>query len=695
MRLSRFHGAAAIALIASASPALAQDEQPADQDSAFALGQITVTAPRAQGIEISGETVNAKAIETFNRNSLDEALNLLPGVSAANSGGSRNERLIYVRGFDRFQVPLSIDGIRVYLPADNRIDYGRFLTPDVAEVQVAKGYAWVIDGPGGMGGAINLVTRKPTKEIEAEVRGTLNLDRGADYAGYNVFALLGTRQDKWYAQASFARNFTDHWDLPGGFVPFPTSEQKAGERDFSRTEDWRVNVKVGFTPNATDEYSLSYTRQEGAKNAPLYTGNPATNQVRYWTWPYWNIDSLYFLSSTAIGDNGTVKTRFYYNTFDNLLRGFDTKAQTTQTLSAGRVTNSWYEDNAWGGSIQFDVKSERNQLSLALHYRRDTHVEYAQSFPSGFIEPPQRNEESTWSIAAEDRFQISPTLTLVAGLSYDLRDTKIAEEYGVPPGGGANALFQYPIKNANAWNAQSQLIWTPSDETSAHLSVSSRARFPTIFERYSSRFGGATSNPDLDAERATNVELGASHRFGQVQVEGAAFYSHVDNVILSYPFIYMGNSVTQSRNVGDGDYYGFELAVNGKLTPTLSFGANYTYIHRDLHNPSIGFYQLIDVPSHKGFAYLSWQPVPALTVVPSVEFSSNLTTVTPASATGFAPVYSRVGAHANAGLRVDYEITRQVAIGIGARNLFDANYQLTDGFPEPGRSFFATIRARY
>jgi iron complex outermembrane receptor protein len=201
----------ACALVALSAPALAQSRTDVRQgDSSFGLGQIVVKGEVPQAPTISSSAVDKEAIEAFSRNTLDEAAALIPGVSASNSGGSRNERLLFVRGFDRFQVPLSIDGIRVYLPADNRLDYGRFLTPDLAEIQVAKGYASVLDGPGAMGGAVNLVTRKPTQELEGEARSVLELDGDADYAGYTAFALLGTRQDQWYAQASYTRNEQEH-----------------------------------------------------------------------------------------------------------------------------------------------------------------------------------------------------------------------------------------------------------------------------------------------------------------------------------------------------------------------------------------------------------------------------------------------------------------------------------------------------
>jgi len=657
-----------------------------EADTAFGLGQIIVRAPADEDTTIGSETVGQEAIEAFNRNTLDDAASLLPGVSASNSGGSRNERLLFVRGFDRFQVPLSIDGIRVYLPADNRLDYGRFLTPDVAEIQVAKGYASVLDGPGAMGGAVNLVTRTPTKEIEGEARGVLELDRNGGYSGYTAFALLGTRQDKWYAQASYARNEQDHWDLPGDFVPTPSED--GGERDFSQTEDWRVNVKAGFTPNATDEYSLSYTRQEGSKNAPLSTTDPVAIQ-RNWTWPWWNLESVYFLSTTAVTDDVTVKARAYRNAFDNLLSAYDDATQTAQTRP--RAFNSYYEDEAWGGSLQVDGQlGEGYRVSAALHYRSDEHIEYQQSFPSGAVEPPQTNKEDTWSLAVEYAGELTPKLTLTVGGSYDWRDLKRAEEYGTVPGGGSTpVLFDYPIRDADTYGLQGRLEWQASDATALYASVSSRARFPTIFERFSSRFGGAVSNPDLEAERAVNYEIGGATDFGAVHAEGALFYSDISNAIVAFPFLYQGQPVTQSRNVGSGEYYGFELSLDARIADTLTAGANYTLTERDLTDPSNSGFEPTGVPKHKALVYADWEPLTSLHVLPSLEFASDRWTTNSAGTS-----YFETGSYVLANLRVDYDVTDRITLGAGVRNAFDDLYFLADGFPEPGRRFFLTARLR-
>lgn len=694
--------AAAVAM----APAHAETTDEA-ASNAFSLGQIIVTGARPKGIEIGDTTLSSEAIYVFNRNSLDEAANLIPGVSSGNSGGSRNERLVFVRGFDRFQVPISIDGIRVYLPADNRLDYGRFLTPDIAEIQVAKGYASVLDGPGAMGGAINLVTRKPTKELEAEVRGTLNLDRGADYAGYNIFASLGTKHDRWYAQASYARSFSDHWDLPGDYSPVAGSAENGGARDNSRTRDWRVNAKAGFTPNDTDEYSISYTRQEGSKNAPLHVTDPVATPLpagapnpRFWTWPYWNIESIYFLSTTRLGDRATFKTRAYRNKFNNLLSSFDNATQTTQTL--GRSFNSYYKDKAYGGSAQLDVDFDAlGALSLAFHYRRDEHVEFQQSFPAGTTEPPQTNKEDTYSAAAEYRAFITPTLSMTLGVSYDWRELRKAEEFGTPPTGGAARIFEYPRADASAFNFQERIDWRPDDATEVHASLSRRARFPTIFERFSTQFGTAASNPGLKPERSMNYEIGASRRMGDVRVEGAVFYSDLQKAIVAVRPAGFPAGSTQRRNLGDGKYYGGEVAVSWQPLTTLELGANYTYIRRDFDifpqaNVTVPVFALTDVPTHKGFAYARWTPIERLSIYPNIDFASKRTTLD-TFVPGAAGVvrYYRTGAYVQANLRVDYQVIDNVDIGVGARNIFDKYYVLTDGFPEQGRSFFASIRARY
>jgi iron complex outermembrane receptor protein len=680
----------------AAGLAWAQDAEDAASLKVFTLGEITIQATRnaQEGVKREENTtsvISADQLQTFDRERVDDALALVPGTAAENSGGSRNEGTIFVRGFDRYQVPISIDGIRVYLPADNRLDFSRFLTADVSEVQVAKGYVSVLDGPGALGGAVNLVTRKPTKAFEGEAGTKFDFDSNAKNSGYSWYGLVGTRQDRFYAQASGSVARKYYFPLSNDFTP--TANENGGARDHSNSKDYRVNLKLGYTPNATDEYALSYTRQSGSKSAPLHTGTDeapvSTNPIsgsgrqRDWTWPDWNLDSVYFLSRTDLGGGNVLEGALYYNRFYNTLFSYDDATYTTQALA--RSFDSYYDDNAYGGDAKLHHDfGTSDTLSGAFHYRRDTHVEWQISAPSSATpstEPKQTTIEDTYSWAGENVFHANAATDVTLGLSYDRRHLLQAEDY-------SGGLIHYPLADSDAFNWQGAVSYRLTDGGTVHASVSSRTRFPTIFERFSTKFGGACSNPNLQPERALSTEIGYSGEARGVTLEGAVFYNKLSDAIESVTI--QGNTcggsgtLTQSQNVGNGRSFGFEASASTMLAADFKLGGNYSWIDRKITNPADPSFRATGVPQHQAFLYATWMPG-AWSVTPSLELASSRWTATSVS-TGSALVpYYKTGAYALLNLRVDYRVSDRITVGLSGRNLTDANYQLVDGFPQSGR----------
>ncbi|MBM3562999.1 MAG: TonB-dependent receptor [Alphaproteobacteria bacterium] len=652
--------------------------------------------PRQHTDAFGGYTITNRQMETFARPTLDSAVNIAPGVNSQISGNSRNEQNIYVRGFDRWQVPLTVDGVRVYLPVDNRLDFSRFLTADIAEVQIAKGYVSVLDGPGGMGGQINLVTRRPTREIEAEWRTRFDFGRDGTFLGPMTYGFAGTKNNLWYAQLSGTFQNYDGWMLPKSYRS--TLTQGPGMRGQSYTQDYNVNARVAVTPNATDEYSLSFSRQDGQKGAPLHITDPIATQ-RFWRWPYWRVQNLYFLSRTQLNDAAYVKTRGYWSKFDNSLVSYDDPSFINQSLP--RSFNSAYTDYALGAEVEAGTQiGDIDTLKALFFYRLDNHSEWQENFGQNilgtragcvtkvpcFTQPIISSIEDTYSAAVENTFHLRQDIDIVGGFSWDWRHLRQAQGFAVPQG-----VTNYRPIDVQAPNYQGAAIWRYTDTDRIYFNGSSRTRYPTLFERFSTRFGGATSNPALMPERATNFDLGWSSLFAPgSRVSIDVFYSIVDKLIQSVPAPQFGPNVTQSQNVGGGRFYGAEISADYFVREDFSLGGNVTFIRRRVYSPSILNFQPTGVPDFKMFLYAGYRPIPELTLTPSIEVAgARWTTVT----TG--QWYYRTGAFCLTNFNVDYQPGENIKFSAGVRNAFDDYYVLADGYPSPGRSFYLSSKVNF
>lgn len=666
MRLVAPLAVTAVIVLQTASNAHAQGA-----DDIFDLGEIVVIGTRIDGTSNVGSAVISKEqLQAFERITLEQAVNLAPGVSSnLDANGRRNEYDIFVRGFGRLQVPLMIDGVRVYLPADNRIDFGRFLTADVAAVQIRKGYASVLDGPGAMGGVINLVTRVPTRPFEAE--GGLSVGGRSDLEGSNGYLLIGSRQENFYVQGSASYLERDSWSLSDDYSPVPGSLQATGERLGSDTLDWRLNFKVGYTPDNGNEYTINYTRQQGEKGAPLNVyNNPPVPGNSFWDWPYWDVENVSLLTNTKLGDDAYLKAKLYANSFENGLDAYDDSTYTTQS-AMGRF-HSPYDDNAYGAGIEFGTtRFDANTLKLAVHYREDLHREQQTSRPTNptlsFTEPEQEQTQTTWSVAIENTYRANDDVDIVAGISYDdYRITK-AQEFNATAG-----LFEHPKGGADAFNWQTAVIWRYTVNAELHGSISDRARFPTIFELYSTRFGTATPNPDLGPEHATNFEVGWNWTAAAgAQLGGAMFYSDIRDLVQT---VVLPDTTTQAQNVGDGRYYGFELSYEVRPGESWRTGGNYTYIRREIEDVLQPNLRAAGVPTHKLFLYVEWQAA-GFRVMPNIEFADDrwsdvVTTPAPAFP------YVETGAYTLLNIDARYAFRDRIEFGVGLKNLVDDHYEL-------------------
>lgn len=637
----------------------------------FTLGQVVVIGGKPALI---GTTINAQQLQRFNRTDVSHALGLLPGVSLT-AVGPRNESAVYVRGFDLRSAPLLLDGIPIYEPYDGYVDLARFTTFDLSELTVSKGYTSVLYGPNAVGGAINLVTRRPVRPLE--ISGATGWLTG----GYRSDLRVGSDLGRFYVQAGISRIQRDSFPVSKDFVP--TKTQPAGYRVNSYSRDEKVDVKIGFTPNAHSEYALNYIDQHGTKGVPVYTGHDSLNSQlkspRYWKWPYWDKQSFYFLSNTGIDSTQYVKTRLYYDQFKNEIDSYDNGTYTT--ITRPYAFRSIYNDYTFGGIAEYGKRfaGGRDILKGTLQYRQDVHREH------NVGQAVREMSDGTTTVGIENELSLTRDLKLLTGFSFANRTSIEAQNYI----SSTNSITDFPHNNNNAWNLQGALEYKTDADGVLSFSVARKTRFATIKDRYSYSLGAAIPNPNLTPEYSVNYDLGYKRTLVRwLVLESSLFYSHIDRTILTVNNVQYDSTThvwqSQVQNVGRSEYIGGEIGFEAPLSSSVRLGTNYTYIKRnDLSNPSILF---TDVPRNKWFGYAQYSFRDLFYIEVNGEYDSKRYGTSYGAVAGAFSVFNAVAS---------YHVWKYFSVEGGINNIFDRNYSLVEGYPEPGRNYFVNLRYRY
>lgn len=642
-------------------------------DTVFDLGQVDVKAQQnAPEGDPSATVISASTLRDRNQQNLAEALQDVPGVTLS-SGGQRNESQVYIRGFDSTQTTLNIDGVPVYVPYDGNIDLSRFLTGDLSQIVVSKGLSSLMYGPNNMGGSINLITKRPDKPLSGRVDVGGSAGKEGVFSRHEGAQLASRPNDLFYIQGGVERSSSGNFPLSSAYQA--TKTQPEGERLNAYSKITNGNLRVGFTPNATDEYTLSYYGTSGNKGSPPYTGT--VSAPRYWQWPEWKKNGYYYLGKTAVA-GGTLKTRLYYDTFQNVLSSYNDATYTTQTKPY--AFNSQYDDHSNGGGLEWDRSLGAQEIKLMAQAKYDVHRERnladgAQNYDSAWLQ----FKSHIYSVGGEDRIALGDKTHLTLGYRYDRSQVTQAQEYANK---GETAVRDMALSGASGANNLQAVLTHEAFGQEFHIGVAHKTHFPTIKDIFSYRLGNSIPNPSLSAEAANTLDAGVKGAvFGSAHYSATLFTSRITNAI---EMVAISPTLGQNQNVGNAKNSGAELTFNAPLGNQFAVSANYTYLARTLGTQGL---LATGTPRHSGFVDLSWFPLAKWTFDAEVRGYSSRQT----STNGLQPT----AGYATVALRARYEINKNWVARAGVSNLTDRNYQITEGYPEMGRTFYGDLEARF
>jgi outer membrane receptor protein involved in Fe transport len=642
------------------------------QDDMFTLGEVVVTA-REGGVEASQtlHEVTARDIEARNARTLDEAIQLLPGLNVRR-GGDGTPR-IDIRGLRTRHVILLVDGIPMNSAVDQQFDPTLIPVENIAKIKLTAGPSSVLYGQGGLAGVINVITKKGGRDV----KGNVSYEAG-DRQEYLTRASIGGSRGVVDFFLSGSAYHQTSFPLSDGFDPTPA--QGSGYRINSDDERQNLSGNLGFqaTKNLSLALTASYVHAEYGKPSSIIPASQIANTNRSLEWNlergldlfaarprYQRIEGLEGFSIQAAADYApkgpfSLRAWAYHNRLYYDDRGFDDDTYTT--ISRSNSYDVTVKSRIQGLTAQPRVDFGRaGILTASLGVENDKWENQGYTIESGNVVTDAGLDEdfNIYSLSLQYEYEPIKNLGLVVGYGHYWQDRSEDSDadfsvlagihYDFPTGTRLKAAFQRNV------------------------------RFPTLDQLYAVDGRG---NPSLKTERSYQYQVGVEQKLPGdslisltgFRTDAKDFIERVDDIIDNYD---------------EYRFYGVEVAAETRFVKDLVVRASYSYLDSEDKSSGATRDELQYRPKHK-VSFEGWYDFPfGLTPYVSVQHVADQ--VTYDRVTNAIPYKMRNYTLVNVKLSQEVVKNRLKAY-FGVNNIFDEDYETSYGFPQEGRFIYGGIQ---
>lgn len=609
------------------------------EDPVNPLNQIVVSATRTeQTLGVTGTSVSvvtAEDIRATQKVMLSDVLRETPGVTVVRSGGPGAQTSMFIRGVGGEQTAILIDGVRINDPSTpgGTAHVTDLITTGVQRVEVLRGPQSTLYGSHAIGGVVNIITQQGEPGLRGEA-----LVEGGSFDSWRAAGTVAGGTEK--VQGSLSASFYD------------TDGVSAADKDDGNTEkdgyrNWGLLGSVGaeLADNLRLDLKGLYNNGRAEYDGfppPLYTFADTDNNSR---------NELYsgYAGLTLGTPEGRMTNRLAVGfsrtdreDFEGDVKTNDTRGQNRRFEYQGvvRVTEA--------AELTFGAETERTKIRNIGQWDLE----------------PLKAAVDMHSLYAQGQATLLENLTLTAGVRYDDHDTF-----------GDHTSFRV----AGAYQV-------PQTDTLLRANWGEGFKAPTLYQLYS-----IYGNADLQAETSKGWEVGIDQGFveGRIRVSATWFQNKLNNQI-DYVNCTVGDPQCASGrwgyydNVARASFKGLELGLLVQPIDPLVIKASYTWLKprnevtdTDLARRARDSFQ----------TSVNWQA--------NERFSLSASLTMTGDSYDSAGHVNPLDGYTLVDVRASYAVTKGLELYGRVENLFDADYEVINGYGVLGRGAFIGLRATY